>query len=131
MDLRSAKVKSAFQAVLAAIFASTGSECHHLIPGIRTHTHPFHSASFCHSSITNAKPITLSFQGKIGPNLAFVCVCVGGTDSWERLDYPLMSRYLFSLTPGFHACPDLMESWLPTLLLLRDYRIPSLFTVYR
>uniref|UniRef100_A0ACB8FJP4 Uncharacterized protein n=1 Tax=Sphaerodactylus townsendi TaxID=933632 RepID=A0ACB8FJP4_9SAUR len=32
--------------------------------------------------------------------------------------------------PGFHACPDLMESWLPTLLLLRDYKIPSLFTVY-
>nr|XP_034986616.1 putative protein MSS51 homolog, mitochondrial isoform X2 [Zootoca vivipara] len=33
--------------------------------------------------------------------------------------------------PGFHACHDLMESWLPTLLLLRDYEIPSLFTVYR
>ncbi|XP_033023504.1 putative protein MSS51 homolog, mitochondrial [Lacerta agilis] len=32
--------------------------------------------------------------------------------------------------PGFHACHDLMESWLPTLLLLRDYEIPSLFTVY-
>ncbi|XP_066496472.1 putative protein MSS51 homolog, mitochondrial [Tiliqua scincoides] len=32
--------------------------------------------------------------------------------------------------PGFHACPDLMESWLPTLLLLRDYKIPSLFSVY-
>nr|XP_028561231.1 putative protein MSS51 homolog, mitochondrial [Podarcis muralis]XP_028561232.1 putative protein MSS51 homolog, mitochondrial [Podarcis muralis] len=32
--------------------------------------------------------------------------------------------------PGFHACHDLMESWLPTLLLLRDYKIPSLFTVY-
>ncbi|XP_042294093.1 putative protein MSS51 homolog, mitochondrial [Sceloporus undulatus] len=32
--------------------------------------------------------------------------------------------------PGFHACHDLMESWLPTLLLLRDYKISSLFTVY-
>ncbi|NXG39737.1 Y7331 protein, partial [Dromaius novaehollandiae] len=32
--------------------------------------------------------------------------------------------------PGFHACPDLMEGWLPTLLLLRDYRLPTLFTVY-
>ncbi|XP_053131745.1 putative protein MSS51 homolog, mitochondrial [Hemicordylus capensis] len=32
--------------------------------------------------------------------------------------------------PGFHACHDLMESWLPTLLLLRDYKIPSLFTMY-
>ncbi|XP_007440551.1 putative protein MSS51 homolog, mitochondrial [Python bivittatus] len=31
---------------------------------------------------------------------------------------------------GFHACPDLMVSWLPTLLLLRDYKIPSLFTMY-
>ncbi|XP_026559930.1 putative protein MSS51 homolog, mitochondrial [Pseudonaja textilis] len=31
---------------------------------------------------------------------------------------------------GFHACPDLMASWLPTLLLLRDYKIPSLFTTY-
>ncbi|XP_039205774.1 putative protein MSS51 homolog, mitochondrial [Crotalus tigris] len=31
---------------------------------------------------------------------------------------------------GFHACPDLMASWLPTLLLLRDYKIPSLFTMY-
>ncbi|KYO32494.1 putative MSS51-like protein, mitochondrial [Alligator mississippiensis] len=32
--------------------------------------------------------------------------------------------------PGFHACQDLMEGWLPTLLLLRDYKIPTLFTVY-
>lgn len=32
---------------------------------------------------------------------------------------------------GFHASPDLMEAWLPTLLLLRDYEIPALITVYR
>ncbi|XP_045052089.2 putative protein MSS51 homolog, mitochondrial isoform X1 [Desmodus rotundus] len=32
--------------------------------------------------------------------------------------------------PGFHASPDLMEAWLPTLLLLRDYEIPTLITVY-
>ncbi|XP_020664231.3 putative protein MSS51 homolog, mitochondrial [Pogona vitticeps] len=32
--------------------------------------------------------------------------------------------------PGFHACPELMESWLPTILLLRDYKIPSMFTMY-
>lgn len=32
---------------------------------------------------------------------------------------------------GFHASPDLMEAWLPTLLLLRDYEIPTLITVYR
>lgn len=34
-------------------------------------------------------------------------------------------------TGGFHASPDLMEAWLPTLLLLRDYEIPTLITVYR
>ncbi|XP_067859491.1 putative protein MSS51 homolog, mitochondrial [Heptranchias perlo] len=32
--------------------------------------------------------------------------------------------------PGFHASQGLTESWLPTLLLLRDYKIPSLFTMY-
>ncbi|XP_069913947.1 putative protein MSS51 homolog, mitochondrial isoform X4 [Oryctolagus cuniculus] len=32
--------------------------------------------------------------------------------------------------PGFHASADLMEAWLPTLLLLRDYEIPTLITVY-
>ncbi|XP_004701221.1 putative protein MSS51 homolog, mitochondrial [Echinops telfairi] len=32
--------------------------------------------------------------------------------------------------PGFHSSPDLMEAWLPTLLLLRDYKIPTLLTVY-
>ncbi|CAH7463565.1 Mss51 [Phodopus roborovskii] len=32
--------------------------------------------------------------------------------------------------PGFHATPVLMEAWLPTLLLLRDYEIPTLITVY-
>ncbi|XP_051969633.1 putative protein MSS51 homolog, mitochondrial [Xyrauchen texanus] len=32
--------------------------------------------------------------------------------------------------PGFHASQGLGEGWLPTLLLLRDYNIPSLFTMY-
>ncbi|CAL9699013.1 unnamed protein product [Knipowitschia caucasica] len=32
--------------------------------------------------------------------------------------------------PGFHANQGLMDGWLPTLLLLRDYGIPTLFTVF-
>ncbi|XP_028332994.1 putative protein MSS51 homolog, mitochondrial isoform X2 [Gouania willdenowi] len=32
--------------------------------------------------------------------------------------------------PGFHANQGLLEGWLPTLLLLRDYNIPSFFTLY-
>ncbi|XP_053722146.1 putative protein MSS51 homolog, mitochondrial [Synchiropus splendidus] len=32
--------------------------------------------------------------------------------------------------PGFHANQGLVEGWLPTLLLLRDFSIPSFFTVY-
>lgn len=32
--------------------------------------------------------------------------------------------------PGFHANQGLVEGWLPTLLLLRDYNIPTLFTMY-
>ncbi|KAM8962124.1 putative protein MSS51 homolog, mitochondrial [Pelodytes ibericus] len=32
--------------------------------------------------------------------------------------------------PGFHASQGLTEGWLPTLLLLRDFQIPSLFTMY-
>ncbi|XP_029133826.1 putative protein MSS51 homolog, mitochondrial [Labrus bergylta] len=32
--------------------------------------------------------------------------------------------------PGFHANQGLGEGWLPTLLLLRDYNIPSFFTLY-
>ncbi|XP_029102737.1 putative protein MSS51 homolog, mitochondrial isoform X1 [Scleropages formosus] len=31
--------------------------------------------------------------------------------------------------PGFDACQTMEDSWLPTLLLLRDYNIPSLFTM--
>ncbi|MEQ2289717.1 hypothetical protein AMECASPLE_036079, partial [Ameca splendens] len=30
----------------------------------------------------------------------------------------------------FHANQGLVEGWLPTLLLLRDYNIPSFFTMY-
>ncbi|KAM9837061.1 putative protein MSS51 homolog, mitochondrial [Aulostomus maculatus] len=32
--------------------------------------------------------------------------------------------------PGFHANQGLVEGWLPTLLLLRDYDIRSFFTMY-
>ncbi|XP_021326082.1 putative protein MSS51 homolog, mitochondrial [Danio rerio] len=32
--------------------------------------------------------------------------------------------------PGFHASQGLGEGWLPTLLLLRDFNIPALFTVF-
>ncbi|KAK3571726.1 hypothetical protein QTP86_017863 [Hemibagrus guttatus] len=32
--------------------------------------------------------------------------------------------------PGFHASQGLGKGWLPTLLLLRDYCIPSMFTMY-
>lgn len=32
--------------------------------------------------------------------------------------------------PGFHANQGLIEGWLPTLLLLRDYNIPSFFTMF-
>ncbi|KAF0025344.1 putative protein MSS51 homolog, mitochondrial [Scophthalmus maximus] len=32
--------------------------------------------------------------------------------------------------PGFHANPGLLQGWLPTLLLLRDYNTPSFFTMY-
>ncbi|XP_077172160.1 putative protein MSS51 homolog, mitochondrial isoform X2 [Paroedura picta] len=54
-------------------------------------------------------------------------------DFWEsQVETQQASRpdLVVGFHPGFHACPDLMESWLPTLLLLRDYNIPSLFTVY-
>ncbi|KAM3859337.1 putative protein MSS51 homolog, mitochondrial [Diretmus argenteus] len=32
--------------------------------------------------------------------------------------------------PGFHANQGLVQGWLPTLLLLRDYNIPAFFTLY-
>uniref|UniRef100_A0A8C5QUF5 MSS51 mitochondrial translational activator n=1 Tax=Leptobrachium leishanense TaxID=445787 RepID=A0A8C5QUF5_9ANUR len=32
--------------------------------------------------------------------------------------------------PGFHASQGLAEGWLPTLLLLRDFHIPAMFTMY-
>lgn len=40
-----------------------------------------------------------------------------------------MCFYVFNT--GFHANQGLIEGWLPTLLLLRDYNIPCLFTMYR
>lgn len=40
-------------------------------------------------------------------------------------------KLLIVFAAGFHANQGLLEGWLPTLLLLRDYNIPSFFTVYR
>uniref|UniRef100_A0A8B9GBK3 MSS51 mitochondrial translational activator n=1 Tax=Amazona collaria TaxID=241587 RepID=A0A8B9GBK3_9PSIT len=54
-------------------------------------------------------------------------------DFWEsHVETKLASRpdLVVGFHPGFHACPDLLAGWLPTLLLLRDYRLPVLFTVY-
>ncbi|EHB17478.1 Zinc finger MYND domain-containing protein 17 [Heterocephalus glaber] len=54
-------------------------------------------------------------------------------DFWEehvetgQIAHPDMA---VAFHPGFHASPTLMETWLPTLLLLRDYKIPTLLTVY-
>lgn len=67
--------------------------------------------------------------------------CTLGASSTERV--PLEPAFpvarvkqeeggtLTTVPTGFHACPDLLAGWLPTLLLLRDYRLPVLFTVYR
>uniref|UniRef100_A0A8B9Q1U5 MSS51 mitochondrial translational activator n=1 Tax=Apteryx owenii TaxID=8824 RepID=A0A8B9Q1U5_APTOW len=54
-------------------------------------------------------------------------------DFWEgHVETQLAARpdLVVGFHPGFHACPDLLEGWLPTLLLLRDYCLPTLFTVY-
>ncbi|NWJ10760.1 Y7331 protein, partial [Crypturellus undulatus] len=54
-------------------------------------------------------------------------------DFWEGLvetQQAARPDLVVGFHPGFHACPDLMEGWLPTLLLLRDYCLPTLFTVY-
>uniref|UniRef100_A0A8C5NY29 MSS51 mitochondrial translational activator n=1 Tax=Jaculus jaculus TaxID=51337 RepID=A0A8C5NY29_JACJA len=45
----------------------------------------------------------------------------------EHLTHPDL---VVAFHPGFHASVSLMEAWLPTLLLLRDYDIPTLITVY-
>ncbi|XP_064528614.1 putative protein MSS51 homolog, mitochondrial [Pseudopipra pipra] len=54
-------------------------------------------------------------------------------DFWEsHVETKLAARpdLVVGFHPGFHACPDLLAGWLPTLLLLRDYGLPVLFTVY-
>uniref|UniRef100_A0A8D0H1A3 MSS51 mitochondrial translational activator n=1 Tax=Sphenodon punctatus TaxID=8508 RepID=A0A8D0H1A3_SPHPU len=54
-------------------------------------------------------------------------------DFWEsqvEMQQAARPELVVGFHPGFHACPELMEGWLPTLLLLRDYKIPSLFTMY-
>ncbi|XP_049645132.1 putative protein MSS51 homolog, mitochondrial [Suncus etruscus] len=54
-------------------------------------------------------------------------------DFWEeqvdtgRVAYPDL---VVAFHPGFHATPDLLKAWLPTLLLLRDYKVPTMMTVY-
>ncbi|XP_071617222.1 putative protein MSS51 homolog, mitochondrial [Heliangelus exortis] len=54
-------------------------------------------------------------------------------DFWEsHVETKLAARpdLVVGFHPGFHACPELLSGWLPTLLLLRDYRLPVLFTLY-
>ncbi|XP_010019376.1 PREDICTED: putative protein MSS51 homolog, mitochondrial, partial [Nestor notabilis] len=54
-------------------------------------------------------------------------------DFWEsHVETKLAARpnLVVGFHPGFHACPDLLAGWLPTLFLLRAYRLPVLFTVY-
>nr|XP_033818666.1 putative protein MSS51 homolog, mitochondrial [Geotrypetes seraphini] len=54
-------------------------------------------------------------------------------DFWETLvesQQAARPNLVVGFHPGFHASQGLTEGWFPTLLLLRDYRIPSLFTMY-
>lgn len=43
----------------------------------------------------------------------------------------LVAFVYLSLCGGFDASQGLDQGWLPTLLLLRDYEIPSLFTALK
>ncbi|KAK0133131.1 putative protein MSS51, mitochondrial [Merluccius polli] len=45
----------------------------------------------------------------------------------DRFD-PL--QFAYRAGRGFHANQGLLEGWMPTLLLLRDYNIPAFFTVF-
>uniref|UniRef100_UPI00358ECA1D putative protein MSS51 homolog, mitochondrial n=1 Tax=Myxine glutinosa TaxID=7769 RepID=UPI00358ECA1D len=54
-------------------------------------------------------------------------------DFWETLvetGKAARPTMVVAFHPGFHASPELTEGWLPTLLLLRDYNIPTLCTLY-
>nr|XP_032816829.1 putative protein MSS51 homolog, mitochondrial isoform X2 [Petromyzon marinus] len=54
-------------------------------------------------------------------------------DYWETLvetGRAARPSLVVSFHPGFHANKGLVEGWFPTLLLLRDYNIPSFFTMY-
>uniref|UniRef100_A0A8C4R5Q5 MSS51 mitochondrial translational activator n=1 Tax=Eptatretus burgeri TaxID=7764 RepID=A0A8C4R5Q5_EPTBU len=54
-------------------------------------------------------------------------------DFWETLvetGKAARPAMVVAFHPGFHASPELTEGWLPTLLLLRDYNIPTLCTLY-
>ncbi|XP_058527051.1 putative protein MSS51 homolog, mitochondrial isoform X3 [Ochotona princeps] len=50
-------------------------------------------------------------------------------DTWFSMRGSQLDTILNAVL-GFHASVDLMEAWLPTLLLLRDYEIPTLITLY-
>ncbi|KAM5140045.1 LOW QUALITY PROTEIN: putative protein MSS51 homolog, mitochondrial [Callospermophilus lateralis] len=82
------------------------------------------SADFLHStSASPLEPGTIQLSGHRSLYHYF----------WEeqietgKIAYPDM---VVAFHPGFHASLNLMEAWLPTLLLLRDYKIPTLITVY-
>ncbi|XP_075891628.1 putative protein MSS51 homolog, mitochondrial isoform X2 [Nelusetta ayraudi] len=52
-------------------------------------------------------------------------------DFWEELvdkEEAAQPDLVVGFNPGFDASQGLDQGWLPTLLLLRDYEIPSLFT---
>ncbi|KAM6186593.1 putative protein MSS51 homolog, mitochondrial [Rhynchocyon petersi] len=54
-------------------------------------------------------------------------------DFWEEqveTEHIARPDLVVAFHPGFHSSLDLMEAWLPTLLLLRDYKIPVLITLY-
>lgn len=49
--------------------------------------------------------------------------------AWQGQTKP--DAFFCGFVAGFHANRGLLEGWIPTLLLLRDYNIPSFFTMYR
>ncbi|MBN3301814.1 MSS51 protein, partial [Amia calva] len=71
----------------------------------------------------------------LGPRRKVYISCYKGLyhQFWEELvekQEAARPDLVVGFHPGFHATQGLSEGWLPTLLLLRDYGIPSLFTVY-
>ncbi|XP_068924327.1 putative protein MSS51 homolog, mitochondrial isoform X1 [Petaurus breviceps papuanus] len=75
------------------------------------------------SSISPSTPATIQFSSYRGLY----------HDFWEEqieMGHAVWPDLVAGFHPGFHASHDLMAGWLPTLLLLRDYEIPTIFTVY-